>query len=369
MWQAQGLYSKYVLRTPLILYGNEAVKELYNYPCSRIAVIHGSSFDDHNLFNMTFRKKIVKYIKRSWKSEPDLNGLKDTLKEIEEFKPDTIIAIGGGSIIDGAKLCRLLYEIPYFDFVSGRIDGNNLKTKFIAIPTTIGSGAEVSSAAVYVEENHKQMVVLHELQPDVIVYDPRYVEKTPNKILCESGLDALSHILEGYASNIENRLVETQAENGLYHLRKELSNVINDRPVDYLMLQYGGYIGGIVQNHCIVGAAHGIAHQLSQFGFSHGEAVALLIGAVIKVNSKVCNDKYQKLIERSGFNNIDELISFANAVCDKSGISKRREELKELLISKENDETFMNNIREDRGGKGNPVELCNDYLKEVFRSI
>ena len=72
---------------------------------------------------------------------------------------------------------------------------------------------------------------------------------------------------------------------------------------------------------------------------------------------------------RSGFNNVDELISFISEVCDKSGISKRREELKELLISKENDETFMNNIREDRGGKGNPVELSDDYLKEVFRSI
>ena len=312
---------------------------------------------------------MAKFINRSWKSEPDLNGLKGTLNELEEFMPDIIIAIGGGSIIDGAKLCRLLYEIPYFDFSSGRIDGNNLKTKFIAIPTTIGSGSEVSSAAVYVDDNRKQMVVLHELQPDVVVYDPRYVEKTPIKILCESGLDAMSHILEGYVSNIDNRLVENQAENGLYCLRKELSNVITDQPVDYLMLQYAGYIGGVVQNHCIVGAAHAIAHQISQYGFGHGEAVALLIGAVVKVNSKECNDKYLKLIERSGFNNFDELISFINEVCDKSGISKRRKELKELLISKENDESFMNNIREDRGGKGNPVELSDDYLKKVFRSI
>ena len=370
MWQPQSLYSEFVLRTPVILNGEESIRGLYNYPAERIAVIHGRSFKDFDLFKNTFKKKEIIFIERSWKGEPDLDGLKESLSKIEEFRPDCFIAIGGGSIIDGAKISRLLYELPYYS-MGNRIDGTLLKTSFIAIPTTIGSGAEVSSAAVYIEGDHKQMLVSHELQPDVVIYDKRYVENTPKKQLLLSVLDAMSHIIEGYVSNVSNNITDIMAEEGLRLIKEEISSFINNKKTDFTRLQYAGYIGGIVQNHCIVGAAHGIGHQLSKYGYSHGEAVGLLLSAVIRsnMNNADTKNRYDVLSEKAGFNDVNDLLGFIDLICKEAEIDDHKEELKQLLISNENNEEFMNNIRNDKGGKGNPVEMDDEYLKGLFRSI
>ena len=333
-------------------------------------MIHGSSFNDQDLFEMTFRKKAVRFISRSWKGEPDLDSIKGTLGEIERFQPDLLIAVGGGSVIDGTKLCRLFYEFPYY--IPGmRINGSELKTGFVAVPTTVGSGAEVSSAAVYLKNDHKEMVVLHELRPDVVVYDSRYVRQTLKGLLCESMLDALSHILEGYISTVENHFVEIQAEEGLRILDKEINALLKDEEVDYLKLQYAGYIGGIVQNHCIVGAAHAVAHQMTSFGFSHGTAISLLLPAVVRLNCKdvTLKNRYDMFCKEAGLSGVEELLDKIEMICDKYGINKRKEELKNVLIGHMNNKTFIDNIKNDRGGKGNPIEIDDQYIEELFRSI
>ncbi len=370
MRQAQGLYSKFLLDMPLLLNGKEAIRELYNYPAEKIAVIHETFFNDFALFKMTFRKKELKFFKRSWLGEPDLPGLRETLSEIEEFKPDCFMAIGGGSVIDGTKLCRLFYEMPYYS-LNQKLDGSLLRSGFIAIPTTVGSGAEVSSAAIYLENGHKEMIVNSALRPSIVVYDSRYVETAPKRIICSSALDALGHLIEGYVSNVENELADILAEKGLSLLKEELENYLKDEEFDYTRLQYAGYLGGIVQNHCIVGAAHGVAHQLAPYGFMHGEAIALLLPVVIEMNStdKKTSEAYQKICKVSGFKATDELIRVINDVCDKAGISEKKKTLRKLLLEKENDEVFMNNIRCDRGGKGNPLEMNDEYLRTLFRKV
>lgn len=375
MWQPQSFYNEYALRTPVMLSGEESVRGLYNYPASKIAVIHGSSFKDKELFLSTFSKREVRFINRSWIDEPDMESIRGTLEQIERFKPDTIIAVGGGSVIDGGKLCRLFYEFPYFNPKTSRIDGQMLRTHFIVVPTTIGSGAEVSSSAVYIDRfNHrKDMVVMHELQPDVVVYDSRYVSGTPHRLLYASALDAMAHILEGYVSNVRNSFIDVMAEEGLSLLHEELGKLISadDSNSDYSRLQYSGYIGGIVQNHCIVGAAHAIAHQLTEQGYSHGEAVALLLPAVIKTNMEqdLCNVRYQKIVCRAGFKDIDSLIALIQNVVNYSGISERKESLKAYLTKALDDPAFCRNVKNDRGGKGNPVVISDEYMKQLIRSM
>ena len=372
MWQPQGFYNEYTLRTPVVLSGKESIRGLYNYPASKIAVIHGSSFDDKELFVSTFLKRKVVFFNRSWKDEPDFDGLRGTLSEIEALKPDVIIAVGGGSVIDGSKLCRLLYEFPCFDAKKSRVNGVVLKSRFIAVPTTVGSGAEVSSAAVFYDGNNsKDMVVMHELQPDVVVYDPKYIFGTPVRLLCASALDAMAHILEGYVSNIDNSFADILAEKGLSLLHDELSAVISDRDVDYTRLQYAGYLGGIVQNHCIVGAAHAIAHQLTGQGYSHGEAVSLLLSPVIRINMACdsCKDKYEAISRRSGFNSVEEMLAFINSVVNYAGISDRKDTLQEYLSKVVEDSSFCENVMNDKGGKGNPVEITGDFIKKLIRSM
>ena len=369
MWQAQGLYSQYKQRTPLILSGKEAIRELYNYPSARIAIIHGASFAEKQLYELTFRKKEIRFISRSWKDEPDLDSLQATLRELESFRPDTIIAVGGGSLIDGAKLCRLFYELPYYDVSLNRLN-NELKTGFITVPTLIGSGAEVSSAAVYIQDGSKQMVVSKELLPEVIVYDPRYPAEMSKQEICGSIVDTIAHICEAYVSLIDNRLISYQAEEGLRIIREEITALFNDQDCDPLALQYASYIGGVVQDHCIVGAAHGVAHQLSEY-YPHRQAVGLLLGPVIRLNSQnsEVKEKYIRLCKEAGFKDLNDLLLLIEKINECSGISKKRAELREILLKKEDDEAFMDKIRNDRGGKGNPREMNDEYLKELFRSI
>ena len=369
MWQPQGIYNEFVIKSPTLLVGRESVMGLYNYPATRIAIIHSSSFYDFDLFRRVFKKKQVKFFLRSWSSEPSIENIRNTLGEIELYSPDTIIAVGGGSVIDGAKLCRLFFEFPYFSPKVSRLDTGNLKTNFIAIPTTIGSGAEVSSSAVYLDNSHKDMVVSHELQPNVVVYDERYIEHSPLSFLSISALDAVAHILEGYVSNIENSFVEIKAEEGLKLLREELLNLIENKHISYKRLQYAGYLGGIVQNHCIVGLAHAVAHQLTPYGFSHAEAVALLLPYVIRINFNQASSKYNSICRQAGFTDVNDLILFIQHVNEYSGVDKRFNELCQILLSNENNPEFLDNIRNDRGGKGNPIEITNEIIVDFIRSF
>lgn len=375
MWQPQGLYNQYVLRAPVILSGEESIRGLFNYPANKIAVIHGRSFSDHELFHTSFMKKDIRFFERSWKGEPDFEGLKETIHFLEEFCPDTIIAVGGGSVIDGCKLCRLFFEFPFYELGKTRLSGDLFKTRFIAVPTTVGSGAEVSSAAVFWDHDghSKDMVVMHELQPDVVVYDYRYVCNTPKHLLCASSLDAMAHIIEGYVSKNYNMYMNIMAEKGLSIIHTELKKVLEKQEdsIDYKKLQYAGYIGGIVQNHCIVGAVHAIAHQMTEYGFAHGEAVALLLPAVILKNAenKAVFERYELLCRESGFSDIDELIGFIRNVCEVSEINIKRAKIKEMIMNLSSNETFCNNVRNDKGGKGNPVDITNEFISGLMENV
>ena len=371
MWQPQGFYNQYVLRAPAVLSGMESIRGLYNYPAARVAVIHGKSFKDAELFQTTFAKADISFMLRSWPGEPDMEGLEGTLRQLEIFQPDLIIAVGGGSVLDGSKLCRILYEFPWYEAERSRIEEEMFHTNFIAVPTTVGSGAEVSSAAVFVDKkfHRKDMVVLHGLLPDVIVYDKRYVSHTPHRLLCASALDAMAHILEGYVSVIDNFMIDIMAEEGMAVLVEELVKVIDQKmeAIDYQRLQYAGYIGGFVQNHCIAGAAHAVAHQLTEYGYSHGEAVGLVLPLVIELNagdSKTC-EKYQRLAVRSGFTDIHKMVDFVRTVLECSGIEGQRKDFSALLQELQQDALFLENVKNDRGGQGNPVKITDDFIRSI----
>lgn len=367
MWKPDSMYSEYALYQPVILYGMDALWGLSSFPGARIAVISGSTLDPDvkARLDSVFSKRSLAYITRSWKGEPDIGSLRGSIAALEEVKPDVIVAVGGGSVIDGAKLCRLFYEFPYYMNGGTKLSQLVFRTKFIAIPTTPGSGAEISSAAVYLDTalGRKEMVVCHDLRPSVIAFIPGLVKKAPERLITASMLDAVGHIVEGYTSNRDNRLADIHAEEALSILYEEFSvKAASER--DYLRIQYAGYLGGMVQDHCIVGAAHAIAHQLTRYHFPHGEAVALLLPGVIRRN---CADasveqRYNTLCSRSGIGSVGALLGFIETQLQKSGISDRAGEIRSCLSRLADDEQFIRNIMEDRGGKGSPCPLDKAYI-------
>lgn len=372
MWNPQGIYTNFILKQPTIFHGENAVLGLFNFPGSRIAVLYGSGMtgDAGHLLEKVFKNRNLNFIKKSWNGEPSEDELKETVHELEKFRPDTIIAFGGGSVIDGAKLCRVCLEFPYISWENNRLSQMTFKTRFIAIPTTFGSGAEASSAAVYYSkrEKTKKMLVCHALLPEVVVYDSDYVKNTSDSILYFSLADALAHMTEGYVSNKKNQLAEEMAAWGISIIRQELRHEENQ--IDYMRLQYAGYLGGIVQNHCLVGAAHAFAHQLAAHGVSHGKAVAYMLPMTIQMNMK---DKevakaYNELAGKSGFHDAEELLSFIKDIAghlDLEDINLMRSALKNGL----SDEKFIDNIKSDPGGRGNPIPITDDYINEFIGDI
>ncbi len=373
MWTPQGIYADFLLRQPNIFFGKGGIRGLFNFPGYRIAVIHGRRMDGNisGQLQETFKKRSLRFIKKSWDGEPDLGGLKETIKELEIFQPDVILAVGGGSVIDGAKLCRVFYEFPYVDLEWGRIAQMEFKTSFLAIPTTIGSGAEASSAAVYYsqEEKRKKMVVCHGMQPEAVVLDPDAVTGNSQTLWYASALDALAHLIEGFVSAKNNGLAERMAVQGVRMIHDVLIKGNQITEDDILSLQYGGYIGGIVQNHCLVGIAHAIAHQLTFYGYTHSEAVALLLPQSIRINRKdsATAGKYDFLSNAAGFDCTDDLIGFLDDFAGKTG--KDRKEMQKVLKSCKEDETFYKNVREDPGGKGNPLPITDTYISEFIEEF
>ena len=373
MWEPQGYYSKFMLKQPTILFGKDAIQGLHNLPCAKCAVIYGKGFKTchQDLLTSVLKGKTIAFFKKKWEGEPTLENISENLREIEEFRPDIFIAVGGGSVLDGSKIIRLLYEFPYFDLDKKNFKYLEFKSLFIAIPTTIGSGAEVSSAAVLYNQTRqkKEMIVTHSFIPSIVILMPEIVQSNSTDMNIKSSIDAISHIIEGYVSCIDNDITNILAEKALEIFRLELSK--EEDCWDYERLQYAGYIGGITQNHCLVGVTHAIAHQLTAFGFSHSEAIALLLPHVIdfNINNNFCIEKYAALSQASGFQDTANLHHFIEKLCKRVISPETFEKSKVMFESLINNKQFIENTISDPGGKGNTPPITEQYIINLMKGF
>jgi|LakMenEpi03Aug12_release.lakeMendotaPanAssembly.Ray.scaffolds.fasta_scaffold171859_2 alcohol dehydrogenase len=377
MWEPSGLYSKFMLKMPTFLFGKNALNGLKNYPASKVAIIHGASLSEDlkEKIKNSISSFNIKFIKKSWGGEPELNMLTGSLLQLELFKPDVIIAVGGGSVIDGAKLLRAFYEFPFLNIYTRSFNMLNFNTQFILIPTTIGSGAEISSASVLYnqEQKTKDFFISHSFIPEIVILDPRFILDAPDEILFSSMLDAISHIVEGYVSLLENPIVDIYAEKALQIIVENWKIFKTTRTFESAQnLQFASVLAGLVQNHCIVGAAHGLAHQLSSYGFSHSSAISIVLKAVVNKNSSSLDvkKKYEKLANACGITGgVEGICKLIQAITEASNNQKERERFNFLLNTIINDEIFFANAMKDKGAKGNPLPLSESFYKEILQSI
>ena len=377
MWEPSGLFSKFVLKMPVLLFGKNALYGLKNLPASKVVIIHGASLSEE--LKVKIKGSIssfeILFVEKSWSGEPELNTLVASLRKIEVFKPDVIIAVGGGSVIDGAKMLRAFYEFPYLNVETRNFSMLNFSTQFIAVPTTIGSGAEISSASVLYDHElkTKDFFISHSFIPHIIILDPQFIIDAPNDILFSSMVDAISHIVEGYVSLLDNPIADIYAEKALQLIAENWEIFKTARTFESAQnLQFASLLAGLVQNHCIVGAAHGIAHQLSSYGFSHSTAISIVLKAVVKKNASNPNirNKYEKLTLASGIvDGLDGLVKLIEDVSVASNNQKDIEKYESLLKSILNNDVFFSNALKDKGAKGNPLPLSEALYKEILHSI
>lgn len=376
MWEPQGMYSKFLLKQPTILFGNNAIMGLKTYACSRVAVIHGSSLNEEykqKVSNAVSAYEIM-FVQKTWVGEPTFDNLNPTIEKIERFKPDLIIAIGGGSVIDGAKMVRTYYEFPFFDVKETSFSMLNWKSTFVAVPTTIGSGSEISSASVMYNDiqKTKEFVVSHQFIPEIIVLEASLIENAPKKILLSSMVDALSHAIEGYMSTIDNLLVDSYAEKAVQIISQNYQVISENIEQDNInKLQLASLFAGLVQNHCIVGATHALAHQMSAYGLSHASAIAIFLPTVIKKNIEDpdAKSRFNKLAVHSGFAKGEDLLSFVEEFITSFDLTQELNLVKNNKQYILNNDVFFEQALNDKGGQGNPVPMDRKFLMDIFKEV
>ena len=238
-------------------------------------------------------------------AEPELSVVLQGVEALKEHEADQIIALGGGSVIDAAKLMKLNYESPDADLeylASPFLDlrkrvvefptGKIRHVRLIAIPTTSGTGSEVTPFAVLTDKRKTRKVTLadYSLSPDVAIVDPQFVMSMPKSLTADTGIDALTHALEAAVSSYSSPYTDSCAYEAL-HLGFKYLPIAYEHPDDEqarCMVHNAACMAAMAFANASVGVNHALAHALGAvFGIPHGRANALFLPHVIGFNAAV----------------------------------------------------------------------------------
>ena len=308
--------------------------------------------------------------------DPSIETVKRGAQMMDEFKPDVIIALGGGSAMDAAKGMWLFYEHPDVDFNSLRLRfldirkrafkfpkmGN--KAQLVAIPTTSGTGSEVTSFAVISDKknNMKYPLADYELTPNIAIIDPQFVMSLPKSATANTGLDVLTHALEAYVSVMASDYTDGLAMKAIQLVFKYLPRAYKNGAEDAEArekMHNASCMAGMAFTNAFLGLNHSIAHKIGgEYHVPHGRANAVLLPHVIKYNAStpskfVSFPKYKKFIADEKYAEIAAFLglpaktteegvqSLINAVIDLM------KEVNEPLSFSEcgiDEETYMRNV-------------------------
>lgn len=235
--------------------------------------------------------------------DPSLGSAKEGAAAMRSFEPDCIIAIGGGSAMDAAKIMWVLYEHPEADFMDMAMRFIDIRKRvytfpkmgekayFIAVPTTAGTGSEVTPFAVITDESTgvKYPLADYELMPNMAIIDADMMMDAPKGLTAASGIDAVTHALEAYASMLATDYTDGLALRALKiifeNLPKAYDNGQND-PIARENMANAATMAGMAFANAFLGVCHSMAHKLGAFHhLPHGVANALLINEVLRFNA------------------------------------------------------------------------------------
>ncbi len=267
---------------------------------------------DESMIKLGYVDKILYYLRKrknhvhseifsDVEPDPSFDTVRRGVTMMNAFKPDCIIALGGGSAMDAAKGMWLLYEQPDVDldalknkFIDIRkrvykIDELGMKAKLVAIPTTSGTGSEVTSFAVISDKvnNMKYPLADYALLPTIAIVDPELVYSLPKTIVADTGMDVLTHAIEAYVSNMASDFTDGLAIKAIELVFEYLKRSYDD-PNDKIArekMHNASTIAGMAFSNAFLGINHSIAHKIgAEYHVPHGRANAILLPYVIKYN-------------------------------------------------------------------------------------
>ena len=339
-------------------------------------------------------------------SDPSVECIMRGVKAMNAFQPDVIIAIGGGSAIDAAKGMWLFYEHPDTSFDGLRQRFLDIrkrafkfpklgqKAKLVAIPTTSGTGSEVTSFSVITDKqngNIKYPLADYRLTPDVAIIDPQFTRSMPKSIVADTGLDVLTHAIEAYVSVMASDYTDGLALHAIEMVFTYLEKSYNGDPLAREKMHNASCIAGMAFTNAFLGLNHSMAHKLgAECHIPHGRANAILLPYVIKYNATkptkfasfpkykeyVADERYAKIARRVGLCSADTPISEAvdclvKAIRELMTVTERPLCIKDCGVS---EAEFMSKVDElsykafeDQCTTANPVYPLVSEIKELYR--
>ena len=328
-----------------IYHGENALEALKTFKGKKAFVCVGGG----SMKRFGFLDKVVQYLQEAGmevklfegiESDPSVDTVMKGAKEMQDFGPDWIVAIGGGSPIDAAKAMWIKYEYPDCTFedmckVFGIPTLRN-KAKFCAISSTSGTATEVTAFSIITDykKGIKYPIADFEITPDVAIVDPALAQTMPKKLVAHTGMDALTHAIEAYVSTANCDYTDPLALHAIEMIRDDLVDSYNEDKKARNEMHNAQCLAGMAFSNALLGIVHSMAHKTGAvFGdlgahIIHGAANAMYLPKVIAFNAKdeTAKKRYAKIADVIGLSGhsddekVKALITYVRGLNDKLNI-------------------------------------------------
>lgn len=295
-----------------IYHGKDSLEVLKSLEGKKAFIVIGGG----SMKRFGFLDKVLSYLKEAnmetkvfegVEPDPSVETVMKGAKEMEEFNPDWIVSIGGGSPIDAAKAMWIFYEYPDFTFEKAIVPFGlpklRRKAKFVAIPSTSGTATEVTAFSVITDYKAKIKYPLadFEITPDIAIVDPSLAETMPEKLVAHTGMDALTHAIEAYTASLRSNFTDPLALKAIEMVNMHLVNSYKGDMEARGEMHEAQCLAGMAFSNALLGIVHSMAHKVGAvFHIPHGCANAIFLPYVIKYNRKACEDRYANIARHIG---------------------------------------------------------------------
>lgn len=369
-----------------LYFGENTIEELKNLDGNKaIIVISGGSIKRNGGL-----EKIEEYLKEAGietrlfegvEADPSDETVMRGVAVMNDFQPDLIIGVGGGSPIDAAKAMWIFYENPEFTFEEAAIPFNlpqlRRKARFVAIPTTSGTGTEVTAFSIITnkETELKYPIADFNITPDMAIVDSNLAQTMPGHLVAHTGMDALTHSLEAYVSIMANELTDALAMKSIEMVQDHLIESYEGNESARAKMHLSQCLAGMSFSNAILGIVHSMAHKTGKmFSIPHGCANAIYLPAAIRFNAEVAGEKYADIAKRLGLegntteDRVNALIGFVEYLNNALHIPTS---LQEFGVPEDAFLANLDIISEGAVGdpctSTNPRKISVEQMKELFK--
>lgn len=323
---------------------------------------------------------IVYEIYSKIKANPTIENVQEGVEAFKNSKADCIVAIGGGSSIDTAKAIGIIANNPEFSDVrslEGVAETKNKSVPIIAVPTTAGTAAEVTINYVItdVEKNRKFVCVDTNDIPIIAIVDPDMMSSMPKGLTAATGMDALTHAIEGYITKGAWEMTDMFHLKAIEIISSSLRDAYENKPEGREQMALGQYIAGMGFSNVGLGLVHSMAHPLGAFyDTPHGIANAIILPTVMEYNAECTGKKYKHIAKAMGVKNVENMSQeeYRKAAIDavrKLSIDVEiPQDLKEI-VKKEDIEFLAKSAFNDACRPGNPKDTCVEDIIKLYESL